>query len=269
MEIKKNITCINCGFNGHTSKNCNFPITSFGIILYKRTPESLKYLMVQRKDSLCYTELIRGKYDLKNVQYILKLFSNITPDEKEAIANSSFDTLWDTMWVNNRNSMKREFTQSKIRFNKLKMGYYIRKNEKIVHIDIHYLINNSTSLPEREWEFPKGRRKLYETDLNCAIREFEEETAIHRNTITLDPQLKQFEELFVGNNKFRYRNVFYIASYDRDNLNESFFNKQNYDQVKEIGDVKWYDYEGVCERLITKIERLEIFRRIHCQIIKK
>tara|TARA_Y100000389_G_scaffold132791_1_gene130255 strand:- start:292 stop:1101 length:810 start_codon:yes stop_codon:yes gene_type:complete len=269
MEIKKNITCINCGFNGHTSKNCNFPITSFGIILYKRKSESIKYLLVQRKDSLCYTEIIRGKYDLKNVQYILKLFSNITQDEKESIFQSSFETLWEKMWVNNRNSMKREFTQSKIKFNKLKIGYFIRKHDKILQINIKYLMDNTKNLPEREWEFPKGRRKLYESDLNCAIREFEEETAIHRNMVSLEPQFKQFEELFVGKNNFRYRNVFYIASYNRDNLNESFYSIQNQDQIKEIGDVRWFDYDGVCEKLVDKIEKLEIFQRIHCQIIKK
>jgi 8-oxo-dGTP pyrophosphatase MutT (NUDIX family) len=165
--------------------------------------------------------------------------------------------------------MKREFSQSKIKFNKLKIGYYIRKSEKLLCINIQYLMDNTQCLSEREWEFPKGRRKLYETDLNCALREFEEETAINRNMITLDEQFKQFEELFIGKNKFRYRNVFYLASYNRDNLNESFYNSQNYDQIKEIGDVMWFDYDGACQKLVNKVEKLEIFRRIHYQIIKK
>ena len=72
-EHKKDIICINCGYSGHTSKNCNFPITSFGIIAYKIFKHNVFYLMVQRKDSLCYTEFIRGKYDVKNIKYIRKL----------------------------------------------------------------------------------------------------------------------------------------------------------------------------------------------------
>ena len=30
-----------------------------------------------------------------------------------------------------------------------------------------------------EWGFPKGRRTPYETDLQCAVREFQEETGLH------------------------------------------------------------------------------------------
>jgi len=37
---------------------------------------------------------------------------------------------------------------------------------------------NPTIWEEPEWEFPKGRRKRDETEMICAIREFQEETNI-------------------------------------------------------------------------------------------
>ena len=42
---------------------------------------------------------------------------------------------------------------------------------------IDELINKSENLwHETEWEFPKGRKNYQERDIDCGIREFEEET---------------------------------------------------------------------------------------------
>ena len=36
---------------------------------------------------------------------------------------------------------------------------------------------------EKDWGFPKGRRNLRESDYDCALREFEEETDIKETNI--------------------------------------------------------------------------------------
>ena len=59
--------CNNCGNTGHYYWQCNKPYLSYGIILFKIFKNIPKILMVQRKDSICYIEFIRGKYDLKKV----------------------------------------------------------------------------------------------------------------------------------------------------------------------------------------------------------
>ena len=57
-------TCRNCGINGHLYKDCVHPIMSFGIICYKVDDmKNIKFLMIQRKDSLSFMEFIRGKYE--------------------------------------------------------------------------------------------------------------------------------------------------------------------------------------------------------------
>ena len=54
--------CNNCGKLGHISKNCDKPITSYGVILYNIDENNVhKIIMINRKDSLCYIEFIRGK----------------------------------------------------------------------------------------------------------------------------------------------------------------------------------------------------------------
>ena len=264
---KKDIICINCGYSGHTSKNCNFPITSFGIISYKCMQDKIYYLMVQRKDSLCYTEFIRGKYDIKNIKYISKLLDNMTLDEQANILSNSFDELWFGMWINNSNNMKKEYNISKAKLAKLKEGYRLKSNTGIIDVHLSNLMSNK-HLIETEWEFPKGRRKLHEKDILCALREFEEETGIAKHLITIEETNRQYEEIFIGKNKLRYRNIFYLASYSLNNLNDVFFHSENIDQIKEIKDVKWFDYDTICNKICNKVEKLELFKRIHFQIAK-
>lgn len=267
QHSKKDIICINCGYNGHTSKNCNFPITSFGIICYKIFKGLLVYLMVQRKDSLCYTEFIRGKYDIKNIRYISKLLKNMTKMEQQRIRDNDFDYLWGSMWINNTNNMRKEYNISCAKFKSLKTGYKIKANGLIIDINLDVLLPEE-HMCETEWEFPKGRRKINEKDISCALREFEEESGINKTLVSIEDNGKQYEEIFIGNNKLRYRNIFYLASYCKNNIQDKFYNEHNYDQIKEIRDVRWFTYEDVCEKIQCKIEKLELFKRIHAQIIK-
>lgn len=269
IGVKKEIICINCGFSGHTSKNCNFPITSFGVILYTIVQHKVWYLMIQRKDSLCYTEFLRGKYDLKNIKFMSKLFSFMTVDEKNKLLKHSFDELWKLLWINNTNNMKKEYNTSKIKFNKLKTGYKVRSHDKVFMITMDDFINEQIpSKTETEWEFAKGRRKLNELDIHCAVREFEEETGISKRNIFIEDGNKKYEEIYIGKNALRYRNVFYLANYLKSNIYDSFFDKNNIDQIKEVKDVRWFTYDEVCEKIFDKIEKKELFTRIHNQILK-
>ena len=62
----KNNVCNNCGKQGHLFHQCKLPITSYGIILFKSSDQDQgqgpKYLMIRRKDSFGYIDLLRGKY---------------------------------------------------------------------------------------------------------------------------------------------------------------------------------------------------------------
>ena len=63
------VYCNNCGIKGHVYKHCKNPIMSCGNILFKREDDLYKVLMINRKDSICYIELLRGKYDITNNNY--------------------------------------------------------------------------------------------------------------------------------------------------------------------------------------------------------
>ena len=48
--------CNNCGKKGHMYKDCKYPVTSCGNIIYRDDSKEPKVLMIQRKDSLCYID---------------------------------------------------------------------------------------------------------------------------------------------------------------------------------------------------------------------
>ena len=91
-------TCRNCGLNGHLYKDCIHPIMSFGIICYKIENNNIKYLMIQRKDSLSFMEFIRGKYETNNIDYISQLINNMTKEEKKLLEKKDFELIWNYAW---------------------------------------------------------------------------------------------------------------------------------------------------------------------------
>ena len=161
-------------------------------------------------------------------------------DERERIQNNSFETLWNLMWgeTNNLYQYKSEETISQKKMDSLKNGVIIN-NEKI---SIDTLIQNcTTTWVETEWEFPKGRRNYQEKDLDCAIREFEEETGYSKKDISIIENLIPFEEIFIGSNHKSYKHKYYLAYTDKtvDIL-------QNY-QATEVSKIEWKTLEECVE----------------------
>ncbi len=238
-KINKRVYCGNCGKIGHIYKNCTDPITSLGILLYRITKYGREYLLVMRKDSLGYVELIRGNYPLNDLEYLTNIFDEMTETEKYRILNLPFSTLWNDLWVEDEEKKakyQKEFYNSEKQFNILKNGLQVE--EKFTNLSS--LVNNSKSnWDQPEWGFPKGRRNLKERDLHCAVREFEEETDIDRENIYVLRCIDPLEEDFIGSNKKRYKHIYYIAKLV-DDIGTPCINQDKKIQVIEIGDIKWF-----------------------------
>ena len=82
--------CNNCGKTGHLFQNCKKPIISTGIINFKKDDDTIKYLMICRKDTLGYVDFLRGKYSLNDKQQLQNLFNEMTIFEKEKILENDF-----------------------------------------------------------------------------------------------------------------------------------------------------------------------------------
>ena len=219
--------CNNCGKQGHISRNCKLPITSYGVLLLLNE-EIPKIVMVQRKDSLCYIEILRGKYDIYNVKKIKLLLNRISKTELENIRNVDFDILWKQLWliddVKETKYMK-EYTYSKMLFESMLNDIELRD-----YIDL-LVSEYDTS----EWEFPKGKKDRNEIQHECAKRELEEETNIKSSDYEIIKNISPIIENFVGENDINYRNIYYIGICK--NTENVKINPDNNNQINEIKDV--------------------------------
>ena len=228
-------TCNNCGKQGHSFHQCKLPITSYGIVVFRKTPNELQYLMLRRKDSFGYIDFIRGKYAPHNIFQIQSIVNEMSSDEKQRILTKPFEELWNTMWGEmNIGQYKNEEHVSTKKMDVIREGVIIN-NELVTLADI---VNNSeTKWDETEWEFPKGRRNYKERDLDCSLREFEEETGISSSMITIVDNILPFEEIYIGTNYKSYKHKYFLAFM---NTNEDYLN--NF-QRTEVSKLEWKSHD--------------------------
>lgn len=272
VPYKSSFYCANCGGYGHLHRQCNHPITSYGIICFRLVNNQIQYVLVQRKDSLSYIEFLRGKYALNQKQYIMKLVSNMTEMERHKLMHGDFADLWRTLWqVEKSRSFQKEFLEAKIKYDILKSGYILRSGNASTWFNLKSAINNTKNLiTEPEWGFPKGRRNINEDDYACATREFKEETNIPMKHVSM-LNIQPFEEIFSGTNHVRYRHVYYLAIYNPSctSVQDVIVNPHNRSQCREIQAVKWMPYEDAQSKIREiNVERKELFKRVHANIQK-
>ena len=243
MDPQK-LLCNNCGNNGHLFYNCKKPITSFGIVCFRITPENKKeYLLVQRKDSLGYVDFLRGKYNETNDFQLKNIINEMTREEQYNILDCSYTELWDKLW--NKKNEKYEFKNEE-KYN------YIKKNKE-------YLFATSLKWDEPEWGFPKGRRNFRERDIDCGLREFEEETGYSKYKLIIIKNLNPFEEIFTGSNLKSYKHKYFLTKI---NYVDSIIDT-NY-QKSEIGNMKWFTYEECLQKIrFYNIEKINLITSIN------
>ena len=183
FQNRKHI-CNNCGIYGHMFYKCKKPIMSFGIITFRKHPETnkIQYLMIRRKDTLGFVDFLRGKYNPHNDFHLANIIKEMTQSEIQNILTMNYIDLWNQLW------------------NKTNESYDRKNMEKFNYIVQHkkHIFDNVSGWEEPEWGFPKGRRNARENDFDCSIREFEEETGYNSKDLIMIKNIGFFEETFTG-----------------------------------------------------------------------
>ena len=249
--------CNNCTKQGHLFNQCKMPITSIGIVAFKKKSNVLKYLMICRKDSLGYIEFLRGKYPLYNKEYIQTLIDEMTVHEKEKLVSNSFEKLWKSLWGDFIGIQYRsEEKHAKEKFTQIQRGIQIYSEGTY---DLVSLVKESlTQWHTPEWGFPKGRRNYQETDITCAYREFNEETGYMKEDLDMITNIQPFEEIFIGSNYKSYKHKYYLAELVSENTSTSNF------QRSEVSDMKWLTLDECLSIIIAyNLEKIQVIKDIN------
>ena len=285
----RNIYCVNCGEKGHVVKDCFGPNTSFGIIAFKmiknkqdetydknlrlqeivnkviskknisssRYPKT-KFLMIQRKDTMGFTDFVRGKYpdDKEGMDQVLPIFLNeMTQHEKLNLLNKKFDDIWKSLWVNHDSKcFKNEYDYAYKKFQRLDIPALIKKSD--------------ISFNFQEFGFPKGRRNMKETNIACAEREFYEETGYDKNCYDFIKNYSTIHEEFTGTNNVRYRHIYYLVKM-KDNIAPPRIDYKNKIQTGEVQNIGWLEYEE-CMALIRPYDtaKKNVIKKVYNDLLE-
>jgi 8-oxo-dGTP pyrophosphatase MutT (NUDIX family) len=117
----------------------------------------------------------------------------------------------------------------------------IISNKKFNYLkSINFFDNLFSEYSSTEWEIPKGGKKYNETNINCAIREFEEETSLTKNNYKIINCVDPIHDIFIGTNNKEYRHIFYTALYNNNNNSDEYNHSNN-----EIDCVKWCSWNDI------------------------
>ena len=248
-----NNVCHNCSKIGHSFNQCKLPIISYGIVLFRSSAKGLQFLMIRRKDSFGYIDFIRGKYSCINIEQIQKCVDEMSIDEKARILIEPFESLWSTLWGDA--NYRGEETAAAKKFESIKNGIIL--NDEVITLN-DIVGRSATRWVETEWEFPKGRRNFQEKDLECALREFEEETGYSCKDIKVIENILPFEEIFIGSNHKSYKHKYYLAY-----MNEMIDNMDGF-QKAEVSKLEWKTIDECLESIRPyNLEKKQIITNIN------
>jgi len=271
--------CTNCGGNGHVFRQCIAPVTSYGVIMVRSAnpfnleeclvsssaavtgmeQEALQFLLIQRRDSLGFIELIRGRYKATDVDYIRLHLGGITKDEQQRYRDGPFDVLWNSMWgLNHSHLYKNEFETAMAKWELIHKGV-TDANGKLWTVD-ELIASAEPAKDTPEWGFPKGRRDAQESDYICAMREMEEETGVKEREVVAIQNIEPLIESFFGSNHVNYCHKYFIV-WVPPSVNIK-FNSENDHMRREIGDIQWLSLDQALARIRPEnIEKKEVLLR--------
>jgi 8-oxo-dGTP pyrophosphatase MutT (NUDIX family) len=186
---------------------------------------------------------------------IKTLLLSMTREEHQRLCSYSFEELWNDLWVARSTGRAINDAREKVKnkFNR------IRKK-------LPPMIESITDVVEEtQWGFPKGKKNTDETDVQCALREFNEETRIDCSELDIQ-DIRPFVEIYKGGNKKLYRTHYFVAECKKKMIPEytgtpSCIRKKTISD--EASDLKWMTVDEIMGCKYIEHRRKKILSSVH------
>lgn len=238
---------------------------------YNNSRMCYEIIMIRKRCTYSYITFILGCYSAKSDDdsWVRDLFKQMTTAEKLDILSLKFEQMWYRMCLTVYN-----YTDvNGPRVSKSDINSYMKKKAKFESCfagdggrKLRTLMNN-TSCGALLWEIPKGRKSKNEMTIDCAIREFREESGVPKYKYTIIPYISPISESH-SNMNITYETRYFVA--DADPSVQARLNFNSGSQTHEVDDVAWMglddirniDPHGSNGRLYRSIKRIfNIYKR--------
>ena len=221
--------------------------------------QPLEFLLIQRRDSLGFIELMRGRYRVNDIDYIILHMKRITAAEREKYRIGPFEDLWNGMWgLDHSHLYRNEYETAKSKWETIHQGVTDAAGRAWTVADMIAGAGEPEATPE--WGFPKGRRDQQESDFACAMREMWEETGVLEKDVVVIQNLEPLTESFFGSNHVHYCHKYYIV-WVPPNVKVG-FDDTNDHMRREVGAIGWFTAEeGLAVLRAENIEKKEVLLR--------
>jgi len=214
----------------------------------------LKYFVCHRRDTIEYTNFIRGMYKPED---LLRIFSLMTPLEREKIRLYSFEKLWqDYRPINTEIYHNKHRPYAEERFSLIEP--FLRR----------FITCTKACVQSPEWMFPRGRKaNIEQSDLIAAQEEFYEETGIDRSLILPFP-VDPVEEMYRGSDKNIFKTVYFVHTC-MEKIEPDYIKTSSLRGTTLSNDFSRYSWKTLPElkKLLTK-RRYEMMEEVEKKILK-
>jgi 8-oxo-dGTP pyrophosphatase MutT (NUDIX family) len=228
--------------------------------------------MICRRHTIGFVQIVRGKFEFENIEYIQKIVNVLTDREIEMLKDENFENLWEELWFDEKYNKTNEKTINNMKASLKK--FLILKNGFVYNgncYDLYTFLNNRPNIHynEPEWGFPKGRRNHYESDLSTALRECYEETGVNDSKINYNPmKLDKFVEEYISYDNITYRNIYFLCEYNGNDINDVDENKR--EQYAEVSKIQFLDLDECLSKIRDyDIEKRKLIVNINNKLINK
>lgn len=199
-----------------------------GMIIYKNTSNYKRFLLIKKKYTYTFINLILGKYN----PYELNIDGKISNIEKYILYTYDIIYIYHEYFPNFNLSNK---LRSKIidLYNKFKNSIVDRY--KIPYMK--WLYNIKTC--QTQWEMPKGAKYSYETDIECAIREVREETNIRANQLNIHYELHPLCISISPKYRIPMKICYFVAQFNSNH------NIKLYGDKNEVSSIGWFQIHEI------------------------
>lgn len=219
---------------------------SFGLMLLRKPMNSNTHDLLLGKSAISYAfiEIVFGRYMLyatpeTMMHIIYSLINNITPEEKRIFCTFDFPYMY--FYVSGKKYdnifVERLAIHQQQEYKSYMVAYKIFDRNILNYKDkILEYANQSYNKHVNLWQIPKGRMIQGETEIDCAVREFEEETGVSPSNYTLLVDVRPLVvETIIVNTKYICK---YFIAVLNNNVSPTLKYRSKPDFV-EITDIRW------------------------------